>query len=320
MDKELIKKNIMDFTNICKMPQEKLKEWLPSQLISNGYTDIVSGDGYIYAKGSLPVLLTAHMDTVHNKICEKINFKLNNNKICISSPQGIGGDDRCGIYMILDITKELKPSVLFCEDEESGGIGSTKFCKTEFIKDLSNLNYLVELDRANAKDAVFYNCDNEDFTDFITSTTGYKEAYGSFSDISNLSPECKIASVNLSCGYYKAHTTDEYVIWEDMENTICVVKKLLSTESKQYEYVESYYGRYGYYSYYGRDKYYDDYYYDDYYKKNKTIILYAEVLLDGALKNVVATGNSIKECWGDLFTEYANLCFNDILDYEFDIN
>ena len=35
---------------------------------------------------------------------------------------------------------------------------------------------MIELDRANSKDAVFYECDNKDFTEYITSSTGYKEA------------------------------------------------------------------------------------------------------------------------------------------------
>ena len=78
------------------------------------------------------------MDTVHKETVKDFYeyYDEENERHIISSPQGIGGDDRCGIYMILEILKTHKCSVLFCEDEEAGGIGSEKFCKTEYITEL----------------------------------------------------------------------------------------------------------------------------------------------------------------------------------------
>ena len=273
------------FINLCKTSQEDLKRILETALEALGYEDIYSGDGYLYAKGTIPVLLTAHMDTVHKDLVKDYYeyYDKENDQHIISSPQGIGGDDRCGIYMILEIIKTHKCSVLFCEDEESGCIGSGKFCLTELIEDLKEMKYLIELDRKDSKDAVFYDCDNDDFTKFIEENTGYKKAWGSCSDISNLSPACKVASVNFSCGYYNAHTTSEYVIVEEMIDTINVVKKLLDVECEQFEYIEKKYNYgnygynygYGYYDYgygyegYGKNKgskNYDDYY-DDYYDR-----------------------------------------------------
>lgn len=269
--------NFYQFVNLCLPTQKELKKILEEKLLDMDYTEVVSGDGYVYAKGTVPVLLTAHMDTVHKEPVKDFYeyFDENKNQHIISSPQGIGGDDRCGIYMILEIIKEHKCSVLFCEDEETGGIGGRKFCKTEMIDDLKNMKYLIELDRKGSVDAVFYDCENDDFTDFIEKNTGFKENYGSFSDISNLSPACKVASVNLSCGYYNAHTTSEYVIVEEMLNTIEVVKKLLTVECEQFEYIEKKhiysYGR-GYSGYgYNYDYDYGYGYYGSYYSsKNKT--------------------------------------------------
>lgn len=240
------------FRRICKQTQKELIPYLVSALQHDGY-EVSQGDGYVYAKGEVPVLLTAHMDTVHKEPMKHFCVRTIEGQHHIGSPQGIGGDDRCGIYMILEIIKNFKCSVLFCEDEEIGRVGSRKFCKTEHIKDLSDLNYLIELDRAYSKDAVFYSCDNPKFTEFITKNTGYTKAWGSYSDISTLMPECKIAGVNLSCGYYRAHTTSEYVIWEEMLNTIEVVKKLLTIEcTEQFEYIEGY----SYSNYYGRGEHY----------------------------------------------------------------
>lgn len=320
-----------EFVKLCMYTQERLKTILPKMLLNAGYTDVIAGDGYIYAKGTVPVLLTAHMDTVHKEsvrdFYEYIDEKGNH---ILSSPQGIGGDDRCGIYMILEIIKEHKCSVLFCEDEETGGVGSDKFCKTEFINELADLKYLIELDRANATDAVFYDCESPEFTKFIEENTGYKEAYGSFSDISNLAPECGVAAVNLSCGYYHAHTLGEEVNVEEMLNTIEVVKNLLKVECKQFAYVKkkySYYGGYysGYYSgynnYYGGygnsryRKYYDDD--DDYYE---SAILYV-TFYDGITyeeKTATYYGVTESSAWLKFFKENPNCCWNHVLDYEFD--
>ena len=227
------------FIKICRMSQAKLKKYVENLLRANGYIPVVE-DGYVYAEGNIPVLLTAHLDTVHKERVKWVKVKGG----VYSSPQGIGGDDRCGVFIIRDIicNTDLRPSILFCEDEERGGIGSDKFCMSPYVDDLKKLKFLVELDRANAKDAVFYNCGNDDFISWIEKETGYRESWGSFSDISNLSPSCDVASVNLSCGYYNAHTTDEYVVFDEMMETAKVVKHLLELakgdEVKQFEYCE----------------------------------------------------------------------------------
>ena len=343
-----------EFVKLCKKTQKELIDILPKSLLEVGYTDIVVGDGYIYAKGTVPVLLTAHMDTVHKvpvrDFYEHVNDK---GKHVLASPQGIGGDDRCGIYMILEIIKEHKCSVLFCEDEESGGIGSRKFCKTEFINDLEELKYLIELDRANGTDAVFYDCDNPEFTQFIEENTGYKEAYGSFSDISNLAPECMVAAVNLSCGYYHAHTEQEEVVVEEMLHTIETVKKLLTVECEKFEYIEaSYgygygkgYGYYGYSHYYGRgyNSWYDDddkwdSYYDsvtkkttkttetsktssyDWYEKDKAVIIYVTYYDPTTYEETIvsAYGRSEDSAWVKFFKENPDICWNLVIDYEYD--
>ena len=212
------------FVRICKMTQPKLKKYVCEMLRENGYIPVCE-DGYVYAEGDIPVLLTAHLDTVHKQSVKRVKVKDG----VLSSPQGIGGDDRCGVFIIRDIVcnTDLRPSILFCEDEEVGGVGSDKFCMSPYIDDLKEMKFLVELDRANASDAVFYSCGNSDFINWIQSETGYREAWGTFSDISILSPECDVASVNLSCGYYNAHRTDEYVVFDEMMHTVKVVRELL---------------------------------------------------------------------------------------------
>lgn len=105
----------MKLLNIFKFPQDKLKAALVCHLRDKGYSPIVR-DGFVYAEGEIPVLLVAHMDTVHKHTPDIIC--MSDDKSIMMSPFGIGGDDRCGITMILEIIKELRCHVLFTEDED----------------------------------------------------------------------------------------------------------------------------------------------------------------------------------------------------------
>lgn len=253
----------MTFIEICKKDQKELKAALVSALKTFGYKPVVQ-DGFIYAEGTVPVLLAAHMDTVHKEKCTIICTSQNGD--CIMSPQGIGGDDRCGIFMVLETIKELHCSVIFTEDEEIGCIGANKFCKSG-IEPSVPLNYIIEFDRKNDNDAVFYDCDNPEFEEFITDKTiGFKTAYGSCSDISYIAPHLGIAAVNLSCGYYNQHTQHEYVIMSEMMRNIERGKQLIRKPCDKFEYIEAVYNydysKYkGYYGYggYGSKKSYGGY-------------------------------------------------------------
>lgn len=295
------------FTDICRMTQKEVKAYMVEYLTSRDYT-VESHDGFLYAKGDVPVLLVAHMDTVHTQLPTKI-INIDGK---ISSPQGIGGDDRCGIFIIMNIVKNLRCSVVLCEDEEVGGVGATKFAKSPFINQL-DVNYMIEFDRANANDAVFYSCDNEEFTNFVTDFTGFQVAHGSFSDISVLAPASKIAAVNLSCGYYKAHATDEYVVYDEMMNTIEVAQTLIEVECDKFEYVPKKFNPlWGY----------------DYSTSYKSVPrLSASKDLDIELEVVYiredeedigyGKGRTKAEAWLNFFENYDDVCYGQIVDYSY---
>lgn len=241
------------------MSQKSLKNHV-KQKLQMRYEEVIVDDGFVYAQGNFPVLLVAHLDTVHSKLPNMILYDKDQNTV--SSPNGIGGDDRCGVYMIFEIIKKFNCSVLFCEDEEDGGIGANKFVKTDLARTL-DFNYIIEFDRANANDAVFYSCDNYDFEKFITRDF-YKINYGTYSDICDIAPVIGCAAVNLSCGYYKAHTKDEYVVLSDMENSIKAACDILArtTQNDKFEYVEYFeYDAWNGYGYNGFIDYNDQVYY-----------------------------------------------------------
>ena len=223
------------FEYICRKTQSELHTYAEKKL-KEIYAEVISERGFVYAKGDVPLLLVAHMDTVHKSTPQTIEYIGD----VVSSPNGIGGDDRCGVYAVMEIIKKHKCSVLFTEDEEIGGIGAACFIKSPKANELS-FNYIIELDRQGKNDAVFYDCDNAEFTKFICGDGTWKEKMGSFSDISIIAPRLKCAAVNLSCGYYKAHTKEEYVNLKELEMCIVNVCKLIerTKESDKFEYIES---------------------------------------------------------------------------------
>ena len=246
------------FKRLCKMTQPELKGFVLNELIKTGYKEVVSEDGYLYSKGEVPVLLCAHLDTVH----KKLPLIIDNKDGRLSSPQGIGGDDRCGVYMILNIIKEVKCSVLFCEDEEIGCIGAGKFLLSK-TKDDVNVNYIIEFDRRNKNDAVFYQGDNKEFEKMIAA--GYfKKAFGTCSDISKLAPALGISAVNLSCGYYDEHLFKESVVFSEMETSMMEAKKIILADSTtKYKWIKcQYYYQQSFGSYWNKGYQYGGYDYD----------------------------------------------------------
>lgn len=208
---------------------------------------LISKGNFILVGGQAPVMLVAHLDTVHSQRVHDI-CKSDDGNI-LMSPQGIGGDDRCGVFALCKIYKsaKIKPWLLFCCNEEVGGVGARKFCRAhkhhQLPNQLDQLKFLIELDRKGSEDAVFYQCANPDFESYITGK-GFQIAQGSFSDIALIAPELGIAAVNLSCGYHNPHTLHEYINRSELNFTIQKVIEIVSDSVKhdfpKFEYVESY--------------------------------------------------------------------------------
>ena len=217
---------------------------------------LISKGNFILVKGVAPIMLVSHLDTVHEQPVRDICTTADGN--ILMSPQGIGGDDRCGCFALTKIYERsaVKPWLLFCCNEEVGGIGAQAFCDCHAQKklpdELATLKCLVEIDRRDADDAVFYDCCNPAFEEYIEEK-GFKTAQGSFSDISVIAPELGIAAVNLSGGYYNAHRLNEYIVRSELEHTIKRVVEIVADSTREdfprYEYDTGGYG-YGYYDYF----------------------------------------------------------------------
>jgi|GEM_PF-1360039 len=221
----------MDWKELFKLKTEDLFKVLTEELVKHGYKPI-DGENYLYAVGSIPIMLCAHVDTVHTSSPEVIVYDKESG--IAWSPQGLGADDRAGVLGILElIHKGFKPFVLFTNFEERGCLGAKKAAK-----ELNpNVKYVIELDRKGNNDCVFYQCDNKSFIKYIQKF-GFEIDTGSMSDITYLCPTWGVAGVNLSIGYFNQHTTSEYLVFPYLYSTLSKVEAMLrAVPSKPFKYV-----------------------------------------------------------------------------------
>ncbi len=216
-----------------------------SAYLKTKYKEVIVDEKYIVAVGDIPIALVAHMDTVFKYPVDNMYYDAQ--KGVVWSPEGLGADDRAGIFAILQIIKTgLRPSIILTTDEETGAIGAGALAEKECP--IPGLKYMIQLDRRGTNDCVFYSCDNYDFIEYVESF-GFIERYGSFSDISVLMPAWKICGVNLSVGYEDEHSISEVLFIKPLFDTINKVKKMLQVEDiPTFEYKEApphWYGSWG---------------------------------------------------------------------------
>lgn len=220
-----------NFKKICQMDDETLHHNLAA-VLTKFYKkeNIINTTDYIYAKGDLPVALVAHMDTVFSTPPRDIFY--DKKQEVIWSPEGGIGDDRAGVFGILYILQhtDLKPSIIFTRDEETGGVGAQALVKDYRHPDEIDLKYIIELDRRGFNDCVFYNCANEPFMQYVESF-GFKTALGSFTDISFICPTWEVAGVNISTGYFNEHAKSEYLRADVLLTNCQVIIQMLEDAS-----------------------------------------------------------------------------------------
>lgn len=231
-----------------------------NQFLKKNYKKVTCTKDYLFAEGDIPVALVAHLDTVFPHPAQEVYY--DERKGVIWSPQGLGADDRAGVFAIIKIIKNgFRPHIIFTTDEEIGGMGATQLVAAK-KEPFADMKYIIELDRQGTNDCVFYDCDNPEFSKYIESF-GFLEAIGSFSDISDICPAWKIAGVNLSIGYKNEHTMGETLHVVPLLSTIdkvCAMLKDAQNLKEPFKFIPNawaqkfYNSPYAYYS-----NYYDDY-------------------------------------------------------------
>ena len=216
------------FESLVGFTQTEVKKCMSSYL-RKIYPEVIETKDYIYAKGVAPVALVAHMDTVFSEPVKNLYYDQKKNVMW--SSDGLGADDRAGIFAILQILKSgLRPHVVLTTDEEKGCLGAEKLA--EIPCPFENIKYVIELDRRGFCDCVFYDCDNDEFVEYVESF-GFIENWGTFSDISELCPKWQIAGVNLSVGYENEHSYAEVLHVNALFKTIERVKKMITSSMSE---------------------------------------------------------------------------------------
>lgn len=223
------------------LSQEELLSYI-SRIYAPLYTKQEFEGGIVFIPKNVEKypLMCAHLDTIntHRKTpLERSDLYINKDYIGLPTSTKkacLGGDDRCGVYIALELLASGLPYAFgFFLDEEIGGIGSDAYSA---IIDTTHITALIGLDRKGSNDVALYGYDNNELTEIFVKQ-GYKRAFGTFTDASNLAEGCDLACVNLSIGYYNEHTPNEQIHFSETENTLNILRKPEVIEvlaSKQY--------------------------------------------------------------------------------------
>jgi hypothetical protein len=194
------------------------------------------GNIYNVSNKNKPIL-SSHMDTVQRNDDEKLArfiniYELDDGSEILKGLGVIGGDDKCGIYAILEILRKNKDmNFVFSKEEETGCKGITAFAKEINLKDKEIL-YGIVIDRRFSTDII---CTSNTYGTYafqdelvkVGKDFGYSPTTGSLSDANTLKEYFSCA--NLSSGYYRPHSKQEYVLLKDLLKVINYVEMIINT-------------------------------------------------------------------------------------------
>jgi hypothetical protein len=217
-------------------------------------------------EGEYYPMFISHTDTVHNIVDEiivKEEYLLRpytfgkdfggDQVLCLKgydkngNPTGIGGDDKCGIYICLELLNQLdKVKIALFVSEETGCHGS-KMVDLDFLKDVG---YCTQYD-APGDHLISYSCmgtvlfdENSEF--FNIAYRAISEGFGNemlvqshpYTDIMIMKQKSDLSCINMSCGYYNMHSTQEFISIEDVKCAIEAGKNMVKVLGlKKYEYL-----------------------------------------------------------------------------------
>lgn len=200
-----------------KMTQEQRTAYICSVLDAKNipYTE-TNGNIYSIRYSNEPIFV-AHLDTVCDADMSK-QLLIDPIKNALYRNGGIlGADDIAGCAIIMNHAEEINFALF--RDEEIGGIGSSEMAiDKDFLAIVEDFNgtCFIELDRMNSGDIIGfenYYCDYDLEEAIMRVLTTYKPARGVWTDIDNINHIRP--GVNLSVGYYRQHSKDEYLIIDE---------------------------------------------------------------------------------------------------------
>jgi putative aminopeptidase FrvX len=149
-------------------------------------------------------------------------------------PTGIGGDDKAGVFICLQLLERFENiKAFFPVAEEIGCKGSSQANK-EFFKDVG---YAIQFDSTENDTMSLSLMGTQLFeyeSDFFKKSKNIITEHGitewkhhPYTDAMILSQNFNFACFNFAAGYYKYHTSEEYVVVEDVFNSTNLGESLI---------------------------------------------------------------------------------------------
>jgi len=179
--------------------QEELRDYLMTR---EGAVDLC---GNIMVAGTEPWVAVAHLDTVPAQ--PKTIIEDGDRIYAPRGAGGIGGDDRCGVYLLTRMLDwDKRPTLLFTLDEES--------CKGTSVG-LNNLDWsaykcFVEVD-APGYGVYYTGTDSNDTLDMYMDSLGLIALDTSYNDIAEICAPGTPPGITLGAAYYNQHSDDEWI-------------------------------------------------------------------------------------------------------------
>ena len=204
--------------------------------LTKGRDRVTLGEYYPCVVSHIDTVHRSHIDLIENKrrldIVDKGNGGLIAYNPLTNEQTGIGGDDKCGVFVCLSLFLEM--DILkgaFFVEEEIGMLGS-KEADPEFFK---NVGYAIQFDAPSANwitevcsGVIIFDSEFKDKIKTVLSEGGYTNfSNDPFTDVNQLSQKFDFNCLNLGCGYYQQHRDSEYVVVEEVKKSLHMGIKLI---------------------------------------------------------------------------------------------
>lgn len=189
--------------------------------------------------------LVAHMDEILHYTGTKC-ARIKGNKIYgyykkTGKQCGLGLDDTFGIYICLHCLFCLTDvKVCLTTQEEMGCVGAELAALN--IDFFDNCRFLLQADRMGGQDLITHtngiDITSDEFLkdiDPLLEKYKYKEARGTMTDVGTLKENINLSAVNISCGYYCAHTHKEYGNLTELQNCLNFILDIIRLNNKVYK-------------------------------------------------------------------------------------
>ena len=239
--------------------EEEIMGYLRNHCKEKGYSYKQDKNGSLYiTKGKTKYFpcVVAHTDTVHEKVNMVVNEEFLPNaqgesKLALKAyrkdnglPTGIGGDDKAGVFICLELLEKIENLKVFFPIAEETGCHGSKEADKKFFKDVG---YAIQFD-STENDTMSLSLMGVKLFDekskFFTSVKDTIVEHGfinwhqhPYTDTMMLKKKFNFPCLNFAAGYYNYHTSEEYVVIEDVENAINLGEKVIKIlGNKKYKY------------------------------------------------------------------------------------